>query len=266
MKIISCCLLLAVGAQARVGGSPDEELHRKLEDLKVKIESLEARIPSLESKIDTLQASASENTIAASILHNRNLQNSCGFVVDTNGICALNNELLVVHGDVSVVGNTVKVGGLVTSGDLVIKGNALFNDTFIHTGDLTSVSGGFTVGGATTVNDDMAVIGSLETEDAKFWGNVDVKGPDSTTTFMKDLDVKGDAIVQGNGNMYGDIIVDSFNAKRDEWHVTIKSDWIDIKDKSYWQSTVSVKDGNKLGDMRVDDLIITGFCFGSNCP
>ena len=235
-----------------------DELRSRLQALQAQIDALERAIPNVENKVK-------DNTNDVEDLQRRKIQSDACTLTQNGNTCVFSTPLLVAN-TVSVVGPVVRAGSLSVVGDLDVKGNFGVNGTFSHTGTSTSVAGSLNVNLEATINDDMAVIGNFDvTNNAIFWGNLDIVGPDSTTTFLKDLHVKTDTVFSGAATMYGDVIVDGpFNGKPPNqdpgttyYDLMVKSQYIDIKKKSYWESDVSVKkDKRTYADMKVDDLII----------
>ena len=267
--LLAALLLGIVQVQARVGGGENElreELQRRLTELQLKIDALEKALPSVENTVR-------ESTNEIDDLQRRKLSGSCA-ITSSGDTCVLPNNLQV-SSTVSVVGPAVRAGSLSVVGELNVQGNLGVNGTFSHTGTLTSVAGNLNVNMEATINDDMAVIGNMDvTNNMIFWGNLDITGPDSTTTFLNDLHVKTDAVFSGASTMLGDVIVDGpFNGvppntkpSSTYYELAIKSQYIDIKKKSYWEGKVSLKVDNNYQDMKVDDLIIgAGGCSGTNC-
>ena len=264
-----CPLLFGiVQIQARdVSETNRDAMLRRVEALQNQIAMLERAIPNLETTVDG-------NTNNVNDLQRRTLASACALKKTDATSCILSSPLQVA-GPVSVVGPAVRVGSLNVVGALNVEGNLGVNGTLTHRGSLTSVAGNVNVNLEATINDDMAVIGNLDvTNNMIFWGNLDVVGSDSTTTFTNDLHVQTDAIFSGSATMLGDVTVDGPFAGpppqgtgpgSTNYELEIKSEYIDIKKKSYWEGAVSVKVHNQYQDMRVDDLIIgAGLCGGSS--
>jgi hypothetical protein len=211
--LVSSPLILAMGAQARVGqaSTDEEQFQRHLATLKSRIAELENRIPILMDKIDGLESVVEGNDVIIKEFEDRRrLEADCSLTESTdndmNTVCTLSSRLEVV-GDTTISGKFSVTNSSSTSlgGSVTLNAPSVIMDGAVDAAADASMEEYLYVQGTTTLRESLDMTGDLYVlGDTTVRNDVDIEGDDNKFTIEGKLIVEDDTEVDGESTFEGD--------------------------------------------------------------